>query len=142
MDIDVTIVIQLVLFLIVLVTLTQILFRPFLNILEERHQKIHGTKAEVDRLERLAAENQAAYVARVREARNVARQERDAMRAAGNEEKRKLLAEARAEIAQALNETREQVAKSESEARKSLSDDNQALARQLVAKVVGREVSP
>jgi F-type H+-transporting ATPase subunit b len=142
MDINVTILFQLALFLFVLVTLTNILFKPFLKILDERYRKIHGRKEEVDRLERLASENQAAYVARVREARNVARQERESLRSAGNDEKRKLLSEVRGEIAQALNETREQVAKSEAEARGQLAAENQALAKQLVAKIAGREVSP
>jgi len=142
MDINVTILFQLALFLFVLVTLTNILFKPFLKILDERYRKIHGRKVEVDRLERLAGENQSAYIARIREARTVARQERETLRAAGNDEKRKLLADVRVEISQALNETREQVANSEAEARGQLAAENQALAKLLVAKVAGREVSP
>ncbi|OGQ79424.1 MAG: hypothetical protein A2289_05470 [Deltaproteobacteria bacterium RIFOXYA12_FULL_58_15] len=142
MDIDITIVFQLALFVVLLMILTQLLFKPFLKVVEERHQKIHGTKSEVDRLERLATENQSAYVARVREARNVARQEREALRTAGNDEKRKLLADVRMEIAEKLNETREQVAKSEAEARIELAAQTANLAGELVRKVVGREVTP
>jgi F-type H+-transporting ATPase subunit b len=141
MDINVTILFQLALFLFVLVTVTNILLKPFMGILDERYRKIHGRKAEVDRLERLASENEAAYVARVREARNVARHERESLRATGNEEKRKLLADVRGEIARELNQTREQVAQSEVEARAQLTQENRALAGQLVAKLAGREVS-
>jgi F-type H+-transporting ATPase subunit b len=141
MDINVTILFQLALFLFVLVTVTNILLKPFMGILDERYRKIHGRKAEVDRLERLASENEAAYVARVREARNVARQERESLRATGNEEKRKLLADVRGEIARELSQTREQVAQSEVEARAQLTQENRALAGQLVAKLAGREVS-
>jgi F0F1-type ATP synthase membrane subunit b/b' len=142
MDINVTILFQLGLFLFVLVSLTGILIRPFLRIVEERHQKIHGTKSEVDRLERLATENQTAYVARVREARLAAKQEVDALRSAGNEEKRKLLAQVRAEIAAALNKTRDEIRTSEDKARDALQKESDALARQLVSKLAGREVSP
>lgn len=142
MDINVTILFQLGLFLLVLVSLTGILIRPFLRVVEERHQKIHGTKGEVERLERLATENQTAYVARVREARQAAKQELDALRGAGNEEKRKLLAQVRSEIAAALNQTREQIRATEDQARGALQAESETLARQLVVKLVGREVSP
>ncbi len=142
MDIDLTILFQLTLFLVILVILTGALFRPLLKVIEARHQKIHGTKTEVDRLQRLAAENQDAYATRIREARNVARTERENLRAKGNDEKRRVLAEVRAEIAQALNETRERVSTAEAEASNVLSADTEELARRLVSKVIGREVTP
>jgi F0F1-type ATP synthase membrane subunit b/b' len=141
MDINVTILIQLGLFLFVLVTASGLLIRPFLRIIEERHQKTQGLKDEIDRLARLAEENQTAYVARVREARNVARQEREALRAQGNDEKRKLLAQVRSDIAQALNDTRDRIARSEGEAGVALARERDQLAKLLVAKVLGREVS-
>lgn len=142
MDINVTILIQLGLFLFVLVTATGLVIKPFLRIIEERHQKTVGLKDEVDRLARLAEENQTAYVARVREARNVARQERETLRAQGNEEKRKLLAQVRNDIAQALNETRDRIGRSEADVAAQLSRERDQLAKLLVAKVLGREVTP
>lgn len=140
MDIDVTILFQLGLFLLTLVVVTSLLLKPVMRVIEGRFQKIEGAQAEAARLDRQAAESRDAYLMRIREALNAARREREALKAAGNDEKRKLLADVRAGIALAMNDTREHVAVAELEAYRNLSTETEALARRLVARVLGREL--
>ena len=140
MDIDVTILFQLGLFLLAMVVLTGVLLKPVMRVIEARYQKIEGAEIEAERLDKLAIEHREAYLARIREARTKARRAREALRATGNDEKRKLLADVRAEIAKAVNDTREQVTKAELEAYRNLSVETDALARRLVSRVLGRDV--
>ena len=142
MDLDVTLIFQLTLFVALLVLLNGILFKPFLKVIEDRHNKIHGAKEEADRLARLAGLDRETYEARLRDAKRQAQGEREALRQSGREEERRLLAEVRAEIARGLNETREQVSAAERAAKQSLATQTDALARQLVEKVLGHGVSP
>ncbi len=141
MDIDLTILFQLALFLGLLVSLTEIIIRPMMKVIDARYERLEGGKAEVERLERLADENRSAYQARIHEARDVARREREGKRAKGNQESREILADVRAEIALKLNATRDDIRVAEAEAQAALAADTDTLARSLVTKIIGREVS-
>ncbi len=140
MDLDITLFLQLGLFLLTLVVLNSLLFKPFLRVLDARYEKLHGAQHEVERLSKNAATDLEVYNARLREARELAQKEREALVAAGREEERRLLAEVRNDIAKQLNAAREQVSRAELEAKQALTADTDALARRMVEKVLGREV--
>jgi F0F1-type ATP synthase membrane subunit b/b' len=141
LDIDVTILFQAALVLLLLVILTQILLKPVMKVIDDRHLRIHGRKTEVERLDRLADENRTAYQARIHEARVASRREREGIRSEANEEARRMLADVRGEIADKLNATRDEVGRLEGAARDALAADTESMARQLVSKIIGREVS-
>ncbi len=141
MDLDVTLLFQLGLFLVCLVVLNGLIFKPFLRVIEEREERIEGAREDVERLTKLGDADMEQYQARMREARRKAQQEREALKSDGRDEERRLLAETRAQIAEGLGEKRNQISAAELEARRSLSADTEALTRQLVSKVLGREVS-
>lgn len=140
MDIDATIIIQMLLFLVTLVVLSQALMKPVMAVLEARHQRIEGAGIEAERLVRLADENRDAYLSRIRDARKVAGREREQLLQLGNDEKRKLLAEVRAELATELARAREQVHAAESQARQALAKDTDAMAKNLVARMLGQKL--
>ena len=141
MDLDVTWFFQFVIFVVVLATLNGLLFKPFLRVLEARHQKTTGMRADVDRLERMSSEDRAVYEQRLKDARREAQREREALRQAGREEERRLLTEARAEVSRELSVMREQVAVREAATQKVLSVQTEELSRQLVRQILGREVA-
>ncbi len=140
MDIDATIIIQMLLFLVTLVVLSHALMKPVMAVLEARHQRIEGAGIEAERLVRLADENRDAYLSRIRDARKVAGREREQLLQLGNDEKRKLLAEVRAELATELAHAREQVHAAESQARQALAQDTDAMAKNLVARMLGQKL--
>jgi F-type H+-transporting ATPase subunit b len=142
MDIDLTLLFQLGLFLLALVVLNRLLFKPLLEVIEQRREKMVGLKEQIERLRHDAAADLAVYQSRLREARDLAQREREALVSAGREEERRLLADVRAEIAKALNEARVEIERAELEAHASLSRDTEEMARHLVSKVLGREVRP
>ena len=141
MDIDVTILIELGLFLFCLVSLNGMILKPFLKVIEDREAKIEGAQEEVELLTRLGGEAMEKYQARMREAQLKAQRQQESLKSEGREEERRLLAEVRADIADKLNKARQEVVQAEQNARQELSGDTDQLARQLVSKIIGREVA-
>lgn len=141
MDIDVTFLLQLGLFLVLLVTLNGLLFKPFLRVMEARHDKIHGAAQDISHLLRSAEEDREAYLQRIREARAKAQAAREEVVSKGREEEREKLAAVRAEIADSLNQTRNQIQQQQAEARQALDGEVDALSRSLASKLLGRELS-
>jgi F-type H+-transporting ATPase subunit b len=140
MDIDVTLLLQLGLFLLMLTALNGLLFKPFLGVLDARYEKLHGLRDEADKLERDAQKDIEVYEARLREARDTALRERELLVTAGREEERRLLALVRADIAKQMNDARKELGLQETAIKKSLSADTEQLAKKLIEKVLGREV--
>jgi F-type H+-transporting ATPase subunit b len=141
MDIDVTYLIQFGLFLFTLVTLNGLILQPFLKVLQERDARTEGAQAEVSVLLEAGDRDMAAYQKRMREARGTAQKEREALRDEGRAQERSYLADIRAEIADTLNSARDQVKDEEARARAELARESDAMARELVERILGREVA-
>ena len=141
MDIDLTFILQFSIFLIVLVGLNGILFKPFQALLEEREKRIEGNNEEAQRLSLLASQDQGAYETRISEAKMVAQRERESLRIEGRDEGRDLISDVRNELGEVMAETRAQVGVAEQEASQALAGDIEVLSRQVVEKVLGRQLA-
>jgi len=141
MDLDLTFVIQLAIFLVLLGGLTPVVLRPFQRVIDERESKTRGARAEASRLESLAAQDKAAYEARLSDGRAAASRERDTLRAAGRDEERQIISDARGEVMVVLGKSREEIEAAETSARASLDAGQGVLAAALVEKVLGRKVA-
>lgn len=141
MDLDLTFIFQFLIFLIVLVGLNGIVFKPFQDLIEEREKRIKGATNDAERLTRLAAEDRNAYEARLGDARLAAQRERERLRVEGRDRGRELVAEARAEMSTAMSATRASLKEAEVKAAETLSNDIETLAHQVVEKVLGRQVA-
>ena len=141
MDIDITIVLQMGIFLTLLVTLNVILLKPFQRVIEERDAKIEGAQDEAERLRHVGDEAMDKYQLQMREARAKAQDARQKEREAGRDDERKILNDVRNDIANELNKARVEVGEAESVARSALDDKSAALAEDIVAKILGRKVT-
>lgn len=141
MDLDVTLLAQFALLTFLLVSLNGILFKPLLGVLDARQHKVVGLKDEIERLTTASDADIEAYQTRLREARDIAQREREALRSAGRDDERKLLGETRADITKSIVDARERTAKAESEARAQLTPQVEQLSKQMVHKILGREVA-
>ena len=141
MDLDLTFIFQFFIFLIVLVGLNGILFKPFQDLIEEREKRIKGANGDAERLTQLAAEDREAYEARVDDARLAAHRERERLRVDGRDRGRELVASAREEMSTAMSATRASLKQAEAQAGETLSGDIETLAHQVAEKVLGRQVA-
>ena len=141
MDLDVTLLAQFALLTFLLVSLNGILFKPLLGVLDARQHKVVGLKDEIERLTTASDADIEAYQTRLREARDIAQREREALRTTGRDDERKLLGETRADLNKTIVEARDRTAKAESDARIQLTPQIEQLAKQMVHKILGREVA-
>ena len=140
MDIDVTYLIQLGIFLFLLVSLNRIILAPFLSVIRDRDAKIEGARDEVQVLRASGDADQLAYQEQMRKARHRAHEAREALKGEGREEQRKILSATREEIAKVIAAARADISEAELRASTHLASDTEALAESLVAKLVRSEV--
>ena len=139
-DFDSTFLVQLVLFVGLTLFLKPMLFDPMLKLFEERERRIDGAKVLARRIDEKSSEALARYEAGMAKARGSANADREAMHAEGLKREQEILTQVRATTTQVI-EAGKQKARTEAErARATLKADTAALARQVAARVLGREV--
>jgi len=139
-DLDGTVFVQLGMFAIAFVALYGLVFKPMLALLEAREEAIDGARDSAKRLELEVKEKQASFEAELRKVRSASGEERDRLRAEGQDLERKLLESVRVETQGSLDSARERLAVEAQTARQRLETTRGELAREIASKVLGREV--
>jgi F-type H+-transporting ATPase subunit b len=140
-DLDGSLFVQLVLFVLLLIVLKPLLFDPMMKLFEEREKRIEGTRRKASKEDKKSAEALAQYEKTLADARAAGAAERDRLRADGAKKESELLAQVRAATAATLEEGRGALAKEASQARAALRSEAPILGRELAGRVLGREVS-
>jgi F-type H+-transporting ATPase subunit b len=140
-DVDATLFIQLVLFVLLLLVLKPLLFDPMLQLFAAREAKIEGTKEKASKLDKKSAKALAEYESVLAGARAEGSAERDRLRAEGAKKEAELLGQVRLATTQSLDAGRGTISKEAEAARAQLHRDAIALGRELASRVLGREVS-
>jgi F-type H+-transporting ATPase subunit b len=140
-DLDSTVFIQLVVFIITALVLSRFLFRPFLKMRAERHLGIEGAREEAGRMDDQAKAQIVDYDARFAKAKSKANDERAKVRNEAVERERVITEAARKETDSAIVGAQQTLATEADSARKSLEPRAQEIARSIAQKVLGREVA-
>lgn len=140
-DLDGTIFIQFGIFLVLALVASQFLFKPYLKMREERSAGIEGARREAKELESEAETRMADYEKRMSEARARALEEQRKVRGEAAAHQREVTEKAREQSTRALEEAHAKVAEETSRARKELLPRADALANDIVTKLLGREVA-
>ncbi len=139
-NLDLTFIIQVVNFLVLVVILNIFLFKPIRRVLADRAAELNGAKARTAEVDRDVQEKVALYEARLRDAKAKAAEERDALKKAAQAEEAALLEKARKEAADSLGSIRERVAKEASDAKELLREQARGLSLEICEKVLGRSL--
>ncbi len=140
-DVDGTLFVQFALFLIMLLVLSRLVFRPYLKLRDERHHGIEGAREEAHAMEERARQANADYEAGLTRARQRGAEERQRLRAEAAIYERQVLGVARDESATALEAARARITAEATAANLKLQAESSTLARQIVTKILGREVA-
>lgn len=127
-----------VFFVLLIAPTNQLLFKPLLKVLDEREEKITGTRARAEQLESEAEEILARYESSVRETREQAESERRGLLEEVRGEAQRETAAARGEAETRIEQARAEIAASVDGARGSLRAQAQELAGQAASQVLGR----
>ena len=131
-------VLLLLFFAVLVVPLNGMLFKPLLRVLDERNERIAGTRERAERLERDAAQVLERYESAVRGTREEAESERRAALEEVRQEAQQQTGAARSDAEQRIESARQEVGRALDEARGGLRSQAQELARQAAAQVLGR----
>lgn len=139
-ELDGTLVLQFVNFMILMVVLNALLFKPLRAALKARKETIEGSKAKVQDIDEQVQAQIARYDAQLQEARQQGGQERAALRKTGQEEEVRILGEANRSAAERLQTITAQIQDEANSARQALRGETEALAKEIAGKVLGRAV--
>ena len=140
-DIDATVIVQLVLFLVLFVVANRLLFQPYLKLRERRREGIEGARAEAERMTAQADAKLADYEKQLAVARDRANEEGRKVRAEAAAHEREVTDKARAAAQAATDEAQAQMRRETEAARAQLLPQAEALARAISSKLLGREVA-
>lgn len=140
LDLDLTMVGQMGLFLVLMLVLKPVLFDPMLRLFEEREKRIDGAKLEARAIDQKSAGALAQYEGAMAKARGEANAERDRIRAEGTKAEQEILGRVRLEVQKRLESGRAEVQAQAGGARGTLRTTAKDLARDIASRVLGREV--
>ena len=139
-SINLTLFVQMGIFLTVLFLLNRLLFRPILGTFDERARRVEEAEKKARLLEAETAQRIGRYEAELAQARKEGAAERDRVRKAASEEEEKLLRRMHEETGARLGDLRERIAREYREASTALKADAEGLSREVASRLLGRSV--
>lgn len=139
-DLDGTVFVQLAMFFVAFGALYVLVFKPMVALLEAREQAIDGAKDAAKHLDHDVRAKQEAFESELRKVRSTSGEERDRLRAEGQDLERKLLDTVRTETIKLVADARTRLDEEARIARNELGAKKNELAREIASKVIGREV--
>ena len=139
-ELNFTLIIQLIIVLSLMGILTQILFKPFLSVLQERRNRIEGAEKRAKDLQQQAEE----LIERYREAIAAGQAQgagiRDEIRKTSLAEETEILQKAMEQANRLIQEVKTRIAEEARAARTELRLQAQNLSREITEKILGRSV--
>ena len=140
-DLDSTVFLQLLIFLIVAFVLSRFVFKPYLQVKAARSAGIEGARDEAKRLDEEAHARMADYDKSFAAARARAGGERAKLQGEAVARERAITDAARKATQEALDAARAKLAQDADATRKQLAPRTQEIARTIAKKILGREVA-
>ena len=137
---NLTLVVVIILFIIFVIVLNQLLFKPIGKVLDERETLTEGAAAEARAASRQYQSRLNNYEETMRQARAESYRKLEKQRKAALEERSKLVASARAQAEVEIAKARAEVAAQTAEARAALEQESRQIAEQISRTLLGRAV--
>jgi len=137
---DLSLILVIVLFLIFVVVVNKILFKPITTVLDERYNLTVGASDEARAVTRSYQRRLADYEARIREARAESYREAELQRAAALERRRQLIEQVKQQTAQQIEEAKSNIRNQVKDARAALETESRQIAQGIARTLLGRTV--
>ncbi len=139
-QVDWTVALQMLNFLILVWALNYVAYRPIRGILAKRKEKVGSLENGIDRFENDAMEKSNAFQAGIREAREKGLKMREAMEEKARQEEQQMIERINEKARHDLEDLREKVARETREVRQSLESQIEFFANEISKKMLGRTV--
>lgn len=140
-NIDISVVIQIINFLVLIWVLNMVLYKPIRSILRQRREKILGLEQGISNLAGDAEEKDQAFSAGIRAARAKGLKEKEAILQEAAEEEKRIVGEIHRKAQEDLAEVKRQIASEADQVRQALLAQVDEYAATIGAKILGREMA-
>jgi F-type H+-transporting ATPase subunit b len=140
-SLDQSVIYQIVIFVVLWLILSRVLFRPYLKLLEEREHKTAGALHESSDLEGEGERLKLQYDEKIAQAQSAGNASKEAILQQARQQRERILTEARQEASRMLEAAREQVHRQLVQERQLAAAESAVLARDLASKILGRSVA-
>ena len=139
-NLDYSVVYQIILFLILWVILNKILFQPYLRLLDEREKKTAGAQHDSADLEQEGARLKARYEEKIAQAQADGYTAKEAILQQARQQRERVLNQAREEAMGMLEGVRREVESQIRKERQFAAAEVRTIAQEMASKVLGRNV--
>lgn len=139
LDIDGTLLVQMVLFGFTILFLHLLVFKPYLKVLDARSEAVEGSTEEAGEMEAHSAILETKYDEKVRQARRDAQEVRETLRNQGVAEQNDIVGEVREELNETLAEERSKIASHVEEARSEIEARAEELADSILKRLLPQQ---
>ena len=139
-QLDYSIVYQIVLFVVLWLILNKLLFQPYLRLLEERERKTTGAQHDSVDLEHEGARLKAQFDEKMAQGQAAGYAAKEAINQDARQQREKILGQARDEAGRSLEQVRQQVAAAMEQENRLVAAEVSVVAVDMVNKVLGRRV--
>ena len=140
LNIDGTLILQIANFLVLLVVMNIILYKPIRGILAKRDEEMDSRQKMIDDCQGRVKENEEAIESGMVAARKEGYQEKESLKAQGQEEEKGVLQEAGAAVERKLAAAKQEIETKITSARESLETEISGFSDELAEKILGRSV--
>ena len=137
-EINGTIFIQIVNFLVLIFVLNIVLYKPIRSILRQRKEKMQGLETSAQSTGQQAEERNQAYTDGLKEARLKGQKEKEVLMKAAKDEEQAMVSKINAKAQQELATVKEKIAKDTDAVRNALEKEVDAFASAISQKILGR----
>ncbi len=135
---DISLVYQMINFLVLLFVLNLVLYKPIRNVLLERKAKIEGMQEGAQKASKDLVAGEDAYKDGLKQARSKGLKEKEAFIEAASQEEKEIIDKINKKAQANLAEIKKQVADETEQARKALEGEVEAYAKAIGEKILGR----
>ncbi|MDA3787894.1 MAG: ATPase [Desulfobacula sp.] len=135
---DISMVYQMINFLVLLFVLNLVLYKPIRNVLLERKAKIEGMQEGAQKASNDLVAGEDAYKDGLKQARSKGLKEKEAFIEAASQEEKEIIDKINKKVQANLAEIKKQVADETEQARKLLENEVEAYAKAIGEKILGR----
>ena len=137
-SVDGSIVLQIVNFLVLILILNLVLYKPIRKILRERKEKMAGLQSDIDGSTQQVQSKEEAYAEGIRQARAAGQKEKEALMQAASEEEKAIIGKINDAAQAELKAVKEKIAQETGSVKAALEEEIDAFADAIGQKILGR----
>ncbi len=139
-NIDQSLIYQIINFLLLLLILNALLYKPIRTILKQRAERVAGLTSEAQKAQADMIQKEQDYRNRLQQARKEGFEQKNLFKLEGQEEEKRLLQQANQKIEAEMTQNRQKIAQQVEEARKTLSGEVASFSQEIAQKILGRKI--